>query len=53
MGHYPTLGEFVCALTAIGNIGAWAFYAGRLSQLTRDIDARVEKLEIWRDKHTD
>ena len=51
MTHEFTAGEIIALITAVGNIGAWGFYAGRLVQLTRDIADRVDKLEKWRDNH--
>jgi hypothetical protein len=45
-----TIQETVCVLTALANLCALTFYAGRVTQLLRDVAERVENLEHWRDK---
>jgi hypothetical protein len=39
------VGQVVIGGVGIGNIVVWAFFAGRLVQTVRDIEARVGKLE--------
>jgi hypothetical protein len=52
LSHQVSIQELVCMLTALANLFALAFYAGRVTQLLRDVAERVSNLETWRNKIT-
>ena len=50
-----TTGQLGIIVTGITNAVVWAYYAGRLVQTVRDIDARVGRLEaqLYQRRRTD
>jgi hypothetical protein len=50
-----TTGQLGIIATGITNAVVWAYYAGRLVQTVRDIDARVGRLEaqVYKRRRTD
>ena len=51
MNWAQTVASIGIILGLLGNMLAWSYFAGRLSQLLRDVEARVGRLEAWRDHH--